>query len=75
MKHTRLTETNLFGELDEEGAWLAERGVTQRNRLRIYRENLITMREREKTISVADLFAAMQKAFHPWPEQRLAAFI
>jgi hypothetical protein len=62
MKYTPLNQTNLFGDLDELDAWLAERGITQRNRLRIYRDNLIAMRDREKTIGAADLFAEMQKA-------------
>lgn len=62
MKYTPLTETNLFGELDEVDAWLAERGITQRNRLRIYRENLITIRDREKTVGAAELFAEIQSA-------------
>lgn len=45
MKVTRFDESSLFGDLDELDAWLAGRGFTQRNRLRIYRENLIAMRD------------------------------
>jgi hypothetical protein len=62
MKYTPLNQTNLFDDLDELDAWLAGRGITQRNRLRVYRDNLIAMREGEKTIGAADLFAEMQKA-------------
>ena len=50
MKYTPFTETNLFAELDELDAWLAGRGIKQRNRLRIYRENLIAMRDAEETV-------------------------
>lgn len=62
MKYTPLNETNLFGDLDELDAWLAERNIKQRNRLRIYRENIIEMRDREKAIGAADVFAEVQKA-------------
>jgi len=47
MKVTRFDKTNIFRNLDEIDAWLAERGFTQRNRLRVYRENLIAMRDTE----------------------------
>lgn len=45
MKVTRFDESKLFGDLDKIDAWLTGRGFTQRNRLRIYRENLIAMRD------------------------------
>jgi hypothetical protein len=45
MKVTRFDESNLFDDLDKIDAWVAERGFTQRNRLRIYRENLIALRD------------------------------
>lgn len=57
MKYTPLTKTNLFAELDELDAWLVGRGITQGNRLRIYRENFIAMKEQEKTVGAADVFA------------------
>jgi hypothetical protein len=62
MKYTPFIQTNLFTDLDELNVWLAGWGITQRNRLRIYRENLIAMRDREKTIGEAELFAEMHKA-------------
>lgn len=62
MKYTPFTETTLFSDLDEHEVWLAGRGITQRNRLRIYRENLIAMRDREKAIGVAEVFTEVQKA-------------
>lgn len=61
MKYTPLIQTTLFSDLDELDAWLAGRGITQRNRLRIYRENLIDMRNREKVSSVAEIFTEVQK--------------
>jgi len=45
MKLTRFDESNLFDDLDKIDAWLTGRGFTQRNRLRIYRENLIALRD------------------------------
>ncbi|HEX4652339.1 MAG TPA: hypothetical protein VH250_12630 [Granulicella sp.] len=45
MKVTRFDESNIFDDLDKIDAWLTGRGFTQRNRLRIYRENLIAMRD------------------------------
>jgi len=45
MKLTPFTESSLFSDLDKVEAWLYERGFTQHNRLRIYRENLIEMRD------------------------------
>ena len=62
MKYTPLNQTSLFGDLEKVDTWLAGRGITQRNRLRIYRENLIAMRDREKAIGAADVFADVQKA-------------
>jgi hypothetical protein len=62
MKFTRFDQSNLFSELDELDIWLAGRGIKQRNRLRIYRENLIAMREREKNEDAAAIFAEVQKA-------------
>jgi hypothetical protein len=62
MNFTRLDQSNLFSELDELDIWLAGRGIKQRNRLRIYRENLIAMREREKSEDAAAIFAEIQKA-------------
>lgn len=61
MKFTRFDQSNLFSELDELDIWLAERGIRQKNRLRIYRENLIAMREREKNEDAAAIFAELQK--------------
>ena len=62
MKYTPLNQTSLFGDLEKVDTWLAGRGITQRNRLRIYRENLIAMRDREKAIGAADVFAEVRKA-------------
>jgi hypothetical protein len=62
MKYTPLNQTSLFGDLEKVDTWLAGRGITQRNRLRIYRENLIAMRDRQKAIGVADVFAEVRKA-------------
>jgi hypothetical protein len=62
MKHTPFTQTDMFSDLDELDAWLAERGIKQRNRLRIYRANLIAMREREKEIGAAAVYAEIEKA-------------
>lgn len=62
MKYTPFTQTTLFSDLDELDVWLARRGITQRNRLRIYRENLIAMRDREKTIGDAEVFAEVRNA-------------
>jgi hypothetical protein len=62
MKYTPLSRTNLFADLDDLDAWLAGLGITQRNRLRIYRENLIAMRESEESIGAAAVFAEMQRA-------------
>jgi hypothetical protein len=62
MKFTRFDQFIMFSELDELYNWLAGRGIKQRNRLRIYRENLIEMRDREKNEDVADIFAEIQKA-------------
>jgi hypothetical protein len=62
MKFTRFDQSNLFSELDELDIWLAGRGIKQRNRLRIYRENLFAMREREKNEDAAAIFAELQKA-------------
>ena len=45
MKLTRFDESNLFDDLDKIDAWLTGRGFIQRNRLRIYRENLIALRD------------------------------
>ncbi len=61
MKYTSFTQTTLFSDLDELDVWLAGRGITQRNRLRIYRENVIAMRDREKAIGVAEVFTEAQK--------------
>ena len=61
MKYTPFTQTTLFSDLDELDVWLAGRGITQRNRLRIYRENVIAMRDREKAIGVAEVFTEVQK--------------
>ncbi len=62
MKYTPLIQTSLFNDLDELDSWLAGRGITKRNRLRVYRENVIAMRDREKSIGDAALFAEMQRA-------------
>jgi hypothetical protein len=60
MKVTRFDESNLFDDLDEIDAWLTGRGFTQRNRLRIYRENLIAMRHTDDDI--ANIHSQMQEA-------------
>jgi hypothetical protein len=60
MKVTRFDESSLFGDLDEIDAWLAGRGFTQRNRLRIYRENLMVMRDTDD--GVATIYSQMQEA-------------
>jgi len=62
VKYTAFTETNLFADLDEIDAWLAERGITQRNRLRIYRQNLLAMRERERKIGAGEVYAEAEKS-------------
>jgi hypothetical protein len=51
MKVTRFDESTLFSDLDEIDAWLAKRGYVQYNRLRIYRENLIAMRDTEDDVA------------------------
>ena len=51
MKVTRFDESSLFGDLDQLDAWLAARGFVQRNRLRIYRENLIAMRDTDDDVN------------------------
>src|ERR1039458_4131764 len=58
MKITRFKESDLFDNLDKVDAWLTARGFTQRNRLRIYRENLIEMRD---TDDVEMLHSQVQK--------------
>lgn len=60
MKVTRFDESSLFGDLDRLDAWLAARGFVQRNRLRIYRENLIAMRDTDDDVSTIHL--QMQEA-------------
>jgi hypothetical protein len=60
MKVTRFDESKLFGDLDDIDAWLARRGFAQRNRLRIYRENLIAMRDTDD--DVAAIHSQMQEA-------------
>src|SRR5579859_721668 len=45
MKVTRFDESSLFEDLNHIDTWLAKRGFTQRNRLRIYRENLLAIRD------------------------------
>jgi hypothetical protein len=62
MKYTPFTQTTLFSDLDELDVWVAGRGITQRNRLRIYRENLLAINDREKAIGDAEVFAEVQKA-------------
>lgn len=62
MKYTPFTQTALFSDLDKLDVWLAEHGIRQRNRLRIYRENVIALRDREKAISVAEVFTEVQKS-------------
>ena len=62
MKYTPFTQTTLFSDLDELDVWLAERGITQRNRLRIYRENVIAIGDREKAIGAAEVFTEVLKA-------------
>lgn len=59
MKVTRFDESSLFDDLDKIDVWLAERGFTQRNRLRIYRENLMAMRDSD---DVATIHSQMQEA-------------
>lgn len=51
MKVTRFDELSLFSDLDEIDAWLAKRGFAQHNRLRIYRENLIAMRDTDDDVA------------------------
>ncbi len=62
MKYTPFAQTTLFSDLDELDVWLAGRGITQRNRLRIYRENMIAMRDHEKGFGDAEVFAEMHRA-------------
>lgn len=62
MNFTPLVKTNFFADLDRLDSWLAERGITQRNRLRVYRDNLIAMSNRERTVAAANLFAEIKKA-------------
>jgi hypothetical protein len=62
MKFTSFDQSNLFADLDALDAWLVTRGITQRNRLRVYRENLIEMRDREKSLGPAEVYAQVQKA-------------
>ena len=62
MKYTPFTQTTLFSDLDELDVWLAGRGITQRNRLRIYRENIIDMRDREDVVGAAEVFTEVLKA-------------
>jgi hypothetical protein len=45
MKLKRFNESSIFDDLDRIDAWLAGRGFGQRNRLSIYRENLIELRD------------------------------
>ena len=59
MKVTRFDESNLFDDLDKIDAWLTGRGFTQRNRLRIYRENLIAMRDSDD--DMAKIHSQMQE--------------
>src|SRR5271156_6237985 len=60
MKVTRFDESDLFDDLDKIDAWLAGRGFTQRDRLRIYRENLIAMRDTDD--DMATIHSQMQEA-------------
>ena len=60
MKYTPLLKTNLYADLDELDLWLGERGITQRNRFRIYRENLIAMRDRDESISDKEFFGRLK---------------
>jgi hypothetical protein len=60
MKVTRFDESNLFDDLDKIDTWLTGRGFTQRNRLRIYRENLIAMRDTDD--DMAKIHSQMQEA-------------
>src|ERR1700755_1668204 len=60
MKVTRFDESNLFDDLDKIDAWLTGRGFTQRNRLRIYQENLIAMRDIDD--DMAKIHSQMQEA-------------
>ena len=60
MKVTRFDHSSLFGDLDEIDAWLARRGFAQRNRLRIYRENLIAMRDTDH--DAATIHSQIQEA-------------
>jgi hypothetical protein len=60
MKVTRFDESSLFGDLDQLDAWLAARGFVQRNRLRIYRENLIAMRDTVDDVNT--IHSQMQEA-------------
>lgn len=60
MKVTRFDKSSVFGDLDKIDAWLAGRGFTQRNRLRIYRENLMAMRDTDD--DVATIHSQMQEA-------------
>jgi hypothetical protein len=60
MRVTRFDESNLFDDLDKIDAWLVGRGFTQRNRLRIYRENLIAMRDTDD--DMVTIHSQMQEA-------------
>ncbi len=60
MKLTRFDESNLFDDLDKIDVWLTGRGFTKRNRLRIYRENLIAMRDTDD--DVANIHLQMQES-------------
>ena len=71
MKVTRFDESNLFDDLDKIDAWVAERGFTQRNRLRIYRENLIAMRDTDD--DMAAIHSQMQEAGRV--NEMLASFV
>lgn len=57
---TRFDESSIFGDLDHLDLWLAARGFTQHNRLRIYRENLIAMRDTDDDVNTIHL--RMQEA-------------
>ena len=60
MKLTRFDQSDIFNDLDKIDAWLDMRGFKQRNRLRIYRENLIAMRDTHD--DMATIHSQMQEA-------------
>lgn len=62
MKVTRFDESSLFSDLEHLDAWLAGRGITQRNRLRIYRKNLLAMRDLDDDTDVVRVNARKYEA-------------